>query len=111
MDDQHVPYIVPCECGGKEDVRWLTLTDHQGKGLMVSGFHPFHFDVHRNSVQDYAQAKHTIDLKFRDQIWLNIDCIHSGVGGDNGWTRNIHPEFQVKPGRYHYTLTIKPFIK
>ena len=27
VSEQYTPYVYPSECGGKEDVRWLTLTD------------------------------------------------------------------------------------
>ncbi|SHF23734.1 beta-galactosidase [Caldanaerobius fijiensis DSM 17918] len=108
VDQQHFPYIVPVECGGKEDVRWLSLTDQTGKGIIIEGFNLLHFDVHRNSVEDYAKAKHTIELKPRDEIYLNIDHIHSGLGGDNGWSKCIHEQYQVKPGRYQYSFAIKP---
>jgi len=111
VDEQHYPYILPVECGGKEDVRWLSLRDKRGMGIMVEGFQPFHFDAHRNSVEDYYKAKHTIDLIPRDRIWLNIDCTHSGLGGDNGWTKNIHKEYQVQPGKYQYRFTIRPLTE
>lgn len=108
VDEQHFPYIQPVECDGKEDVRWLSLRDEDGVGIMVKGFTPLHFDVHRNSVEDYAKAMHTVDLIPRPEIYLNVDYLHSGLGGDTGWTPNIHPEYQVKPGKYQYSLSLRP---
>jgi beta-galactosidase len=108
VDEQHFPYILPVECGGKEDVRWFTLTNEQGKGLQFEAIKPFHLDVHRNSVEDYYKARHTVELNPRDEIFVNIDCVHSGLGGDTGWHKNIHEEYQVKPGNYYYGFTIKP---
>ncbi|QOS82225.1 hypothetical protein JNUCC31_00100 [Paenibacillus sp. JNUCC31] len=108
VDEEPCPYIVPVEWGGKEEVRWFSLTDSDGSGLMFSGFEPFHMDAHRNSVLDYAAARHIEELPERDRIWVNIDHIHSGLGGDDGWSRNIHEEFQVKPGYYEYSFVIKP---
>jgi beta-galactosidase len=108
VDEQHFPFILPVECGGKEDVRWLSLTDSTGTGLMVTGYQPLHFDVHKNTIQDYYKAKHTFDLKPRNEIFLNIDNVHSGLGGDVGWSRCIHEEYQVKPGRYQYSFTLRP---
>lgn len=111
VDEQHYPYIHPVECGGKEDVRWFSLTGPEGTGIMVEGFHPIHIDVHRNSVEDYTRAMHTIDLKPRNEIYINIDHIHSGLGGDSGWSKNIHEEFRVNPGRYNYKFTLRPLRK
>src|SRR6185369_7837073 len=33
VDGQYVPYVRPQENGNKEDVRWLALTDANGRGL------------------------------------------------------------------------------
>ena len=108
VDQQHYPYILPVECGGKEDVRWFTLTDGEGSGIMFKANSPFHIDVHRNSVEDYAAARHTIDLIPRNEIYVNIDPLHSGLGGDTGWTKNIHEKYQVKPGKYQYGFVLSP---
>ncbi len=108
VDAQHHPYILPVECGGKEDVRWFELTNPEGIGLRYEGTAPLHFDVHRNSVAQYDQAQHTFDLVPDEVIWLNTDHIHSGLGGDTGWYKNIHEEYQVKPGVYDYSLWLRP---
>lgn len=110
VDEQHFPYIVPVECGGKEDVRYFSLTDKEGAGIMVEGQNLLHVDVHRNSVEDYTQAKHTIYLIPCNEIFVNIDHIHSGVGGDTGWSKTIHEKYQVKPGKFQYCFIIKPII-
>jgi len=108
VSDQHYPYIVPVECGGKEDVRWLTLMDKAGSGLKIEGYRPFHMDVHHNSVPDYAKTRHTVDLIPEEAIYLNLDAVHSGVGGDSGWNRTIHPQYQVQPGPYRFSFKITP---
>ena len=40
--DQFTPYVYPSECGGREDVRWVALTDDAGQGLLVLGLDPLH---------------------------------------------------------------------
>ena len=108
VEQQHFPYIVPVECGGKEDVRWFSLVDQEGNGLMIKGGELLHFDVHYNSVEDYRQAKHSFELQPRAQIWVNIDHRHTGLGGDTGWGRTIHQEYQIKAGKYNFSFLIKP---
>ncbi len=111
VEDEHVPYIVPTECGGKEDVRWFALTNENGSGIRITGSSPLHFDAHYNCVADYAKAKHTIDLVPRDQIFVNVDCVHSGLGGDTGWTYcTVHDEHRVKPGHYEYSFSLDPIL-
>jgi beta-galactosidase len=108
---QDFPYIPPCECGGKEDTCWIELTDKEGKGLLITGGAPFHFDVHHLDVHDFTEAKHFHQLKKRWEIYLNIDTAHAGLGGDDGWSPNLHPEYRVMPRNYQFRLEITPLIK
>ncbi|MHC4884847.1 MAG: beta-galactosidase small subunit-related protein, partial [Planctomycetota bacterium] len=107
--DQHFDYILPVECGGHEDTRWLELKNAEGAGLRVQGSELFHFDVHHNTVADYAAATHLPDLVERDATLLNLDHLHTGLGGDVGWRRCLHEEYQIKPGRWHFGFTIEAF--
>lgn len=107
VEEQHVPYVKPVECGGKEDVRYLTLTDEFGSGVMVTAGENFHFDVHKNSVLEYDAAAYEDELPETDGIYLNVDAKHTGVGGDTGWTKNISPQYWIGKGRYYYTVTLQ----
>lgn len=107
VKEQHVPYIKPVECGGKEDVRYLMLTDECGRGVMVNAGHNFHFDVHENSILEYDVAAYNDDLIPNGVIYLNVDAKHTGLGGDTGWEKTIHPQYWIGKGRYHYTVTLQ----
>jgi beta-galactosidase len=106
--DQFTPYVYPSECGGKEDVRWLSLTDRQGTGLMVVGQGLLHFDATHYSIRDLAEAKHLIALHPRDEVILHLDHLHMGVGGDDGWLSQVHEEFLILPGIYWFAYKLKP---
>ena len=108
VEEQDFPFMPPCECGGKEDVRWLELLDQDGAGIRITGDAPFHFDAHHSSMADFIQAKHLHELTQHEDIFLNIDRKHAGLGGDEGWTKNLHPEFRVEPDVYHLNLVIEP---
>ncbi|HEY3415359.1 MAG TPA: glycoside hydrolase family 2 TIM barrel-domain containing protein, partial [Armatimonadota bacterium] len=105
--EQYVPYIKPGDCGGKEDVRWAALTDAAGNGLLVTGNPPFHLDALHFSIDDLRQARHYYELTPRPEVYLHLDARHMGVGGDTGWTPNVHEEYLIKPGRYDYTLRFR----
>ena len=47
-----VNYIRPQESGYKTDVRWLTLTNKDGKGLQVEGMQPICFNATNNKAED-----------------------------------------------------------
>ncbi len=106
--EQFTPYVYPSECGGKEDVRWLSLTDASGAGLMVVGLDTLHFDALHYSIHDLADARHLNKLHPRPETILHLDARHMGVGGDDGWMAQVHKEFLIFPGIYRYGFTLKP---
>jgi beta-galactosidase len=108
VTEQFTPYVYPSECGGKEDARWLALTDSTGHGLLVVAFDKLHFDALHHSIRDLAEAKHIVALPPREEIILHLDAQHMGVGGDDGWMSQVHPEFLVLPGIYRFAYKIKP---
>jgi len=123
--DQYVPYIRPQENGYKTDTRWLTLTNDNGAGLLVCGDPVFCFAALNNihddfespgKISDYRKdAKtantHTIDVKPRDLVNLNVDLAQMGVGGDNSWGARVHPQYCLTDSRYEYSFRIRPVVK
>lgn len=108
VEEQNFPYIIPVECGGKEDVRWLQCYSSDEIGVAIKSQELFHFDIHHNSIMDYHKAKHQEDLIRKKEIYLNLDIVHSGLGGDTGWTKSILPQYQIKPETYEMNFRISP---
>jgi beta-galactosidase len=102
VEKQFVPYIDPSECGGHEDTRWLTLTDDHGVGLRIEGSPVVHFSALHYKIDDLMAADHVYKLHRTDEVQLSIDGFHMGVGGDTGWTRNVHPEYLLNPSTYRF---------
>lgn len=125
VDDQYVPYIRPQENGYKTDTRWLTLTDENGTGLLVSGNPLICFAALKNIHDDFESpgklsqyrkdAKtantHTIDVKPRELVNLNIDLGQMGVGGDDSWGAEIHPKYRLLEKKYEYSFRLRPIVK
>jgi beta-galactosidase len=123
--DQYVPYIRPSENGYKTDTRWLTLTDDNGNGILVSGDPLICFAALNNIHDDFESpgklsqyrkdAKtantHTVDIKPRDLVNLNIDLGQMGVGGDNSWGAPIHPQYRLLANKYEYSFRFRPVVK
>ena len=107
VSEQYTPYIKPVECGGKEDVRYLTVGNKEGHGIYVFGAEPFHFDIHDYSITECDVAAYGDEIVKDNKIYLNVDYKHAGVGGDNGWTKNIHSEYCISKGFYHYQIVIE----
>lgn len=107
VSEQYTPYIKPVECGGKEDVRYLIIRDERNHSVRVSGAVPFHFDIHDYSITACDKANYEEELIKDNHIYLNIDHIHAGLGGDTGWTKSIHPEYCIGKGYYNYKIAIE----
>lgn len=107
VSEQYTPYIKPVECGGKEEVRYLLVQDETGTGICVTGGVPYHFDIHDYSIEACDKADYEDELIRDGNIYLNLDYLHAGLGGDNGWTKNIHDEYCIGKGYYHYRFTIE----
>ena len=105
--EQFFPFIVPSECGGKEDVRWLTLTNHAGTGLMIAGMPRLHVNAQHYRIADLAKARHNYDLTPTQDVVLHLDHRHMGLGGDTGWTLNVHEPYMIRPGTYHYSYRLR----
>lgn len=102
------PYIFPQETGARTDVRWLALADARGHGLQIAGSPVFQFSALNHSLEDLAAAKNLADLTPRPECFVHLDGWHMGLGGDTGWQKNVHPEYQIPPGRYQFSLQIRP---
>jgi beta-galactosidase len=123
--DQYTPYIRPQENGYKTDTRWLTLTDDNGTGILITGDPLFCFAALNNIHDDFESpgklsqyrkdAKsantHTTDVKPRDLVNLNIDLGQMGVGGDNSWGAFVHPQYRLPGKKYEYSFRIRPVVK
>lgn len=82
--DQPVPYPRPQETGNKEGVRWLTLTDANGFGLLVTTQDaPFATSALPYTAGDLAAATHHHQLRPRPEVVLSLDARHCGLGNSS----------------------------
>ena len=52
--------------------------------------------------------RHGGSIVKKDLVWLNIDHRQMGVGGDNTWGAQVHPEYTITPEAMSYTFTLQP---
>jgi beta-galactosidase len=114
VDDQYVPYVTPQENGNKTDVRWATLTNEAGRGLLVAGKtgesgQPWlNVSVHHFTTQDLTEAKHTYELKRRDEVTLNLDYAQGGLG-NGSCGPGVLPQYLLEPREVRFSLRLRPF--
>lgn len=108
VNDLYFPYVKPQENGNRTDVIWLMITNDKNCGLLVQGDPTFDFSATFYSLDNITGAKHTTDIQEAPYTTLNIDFQQAGLGGDDSWNPRTHPEFQLRPGTYHFSYSIQP---
>ncbi len=108
VDELYTPYIFPQENGNRTDVRWVSLADGTGAGLLAVGTELINFSAHRYSVLDFEKARHTIDLVPRDSITVHLDVAHNGIGSASCGPA---PEqiYLLKPEPFKFGVRLVPF--
>jgi len=120
--DQYWPYVRPQENGNKTDVRWMTITDEAGNGLLFAGMPLLEVSAHHNLQIDFESMersdgrqtdgvkvinRHINDVKPRDLTSVNIDYKQMGVGGDDSWGARTHVEYRLTGKEYSYSFRMK----
>ena len=109
VEEQIHVYVRPQENGNKTDVRWLTLTDSDGSGLLAVGDPLLSVSAWPFSMQDLEKAKHIHELPRRDFVTVNLDYKQMGVGGDDSWGARPHPEYTLPARPYTYRFRLQPY--
>ena len=119
--DQYWAYLRPQENGNKTDVRWVTITDEAGNGLLFAGMPLLEVSAHHNIMEDFESVertdgrqvpgvevinRHINDVKPRDLTSVNIDYKQMGVGGDDSWGAWTHDEYRLTDKKYSYAFKI-----
>jgi len=84
VDAMHEPYIFPQDNGNRGEVRWLELTDKQGRGIRI-GNAPgkLSFSAHNYSQESLKAAKHDEDLQDENAVFLSVDGFMRGTGSNS----------------------------
>ncbi len=109
VDEQYVPYPRPQETGTKTDVRWLTLTDTDGNGLLVVAEPSIAASALHYTASDLDQAEHTYELRRRDEVVLSLDARHSGLGNASCGP-GVLPQYEIPPVPYDLQLSFRPCV-
>ncbi|MBN2341903.1 MAG: DUF4981 domain-containing protein [Deltaproteobacteria bacterium] len=109
VDSMFVPYMEPQETGNRTDVRFATLTDDQGVGLGAFGLPVMEIGALHYPPAAFENAKHPYEMTRDNNITLRLNYRQMGVGGDNSWGAQPHPEFQIPANQnYAYSFRLTP---
>ena len=112
--EQFHPYVRAQETANHCDVRWVALRNAASEGLLVVGEEPLSVSAWNFPMEDIEyrpsqmERRHGGSIQKKDMIWLNIDHKQMGVGGDNTWGAQVHPEYTITPHEWKYSFTLAP---
>ena len=114
VTDQVTKYLRPQESGNKTDVRWASLTDAQGNGLLVSSDTPLEVNASHYAPEDLSRilsrnGQHWYDTPARPETVLRVNSHQMGVGGDDSWGAAVHDEYKLFANHaYSYSYSLTP---
>lgn len=110
--DTYHPYVRAQESGNHCDVRHFSLLDNSGRGIKVTGIGVLNACAYKfpQSDLEYVPAmierKHGGSMYDKGIVTVNIDHMMMGVGGDNTWGAQVHPEYTIMPVERNYSFVI-----
>ncbi|MFM2584208.1 beta-galactosidase subunit alpha [Vibrio campbellii] len=100
-------YPFPQNNGNRQHVRWASLTNRHGTGLLVKPQQEINFSAWFYTNQNLHEAQHTIELEKSGYITLNLD--HQVMGlGSNSWGSEVLDSYRVYMDEFRYGLTLMP---
>lgn len=111
VSEQVTPYLRPQECGNRVGTRWFMLLDRRGVGLKITAVdEPLEFSALPFTAHQLEESYHPYDLPMFAHTCVSIGK-QQGIGGDNSWGAQTHPEFCLPADRdYHLAFTIEATI-
>ncbi|WP_025762786.1 glycoside hydrolase family 2 TIM barrel-domain containing protein [Dyadobacter tibetensis] len=104
---QHFPYISPQENGNKTDVRWASITNEKGLGLLIVADSLLNLSAHDYSDEALNNAKSRGTALSRSMgTFVHIDMAQMGLGGDDSWSPRVHAPYLLKADHYQYSYRL-----
>lgn len=111
VQDNLARYIVPHECGAKEEVRYASVTDRSGRGMLFemdekSG--PMMFSALPYTPHEMENAKHVYELPQVHYTVVRAALGQMGIAGDDSWMSFTHPEYLLNvEGKMEFTFRFR----
>ena len=104
-------YVHSESMGNRGDIRWVTLTDKNNRGIRIVSEGPLAFSALHATEKDLCNTishTHDYDLIRRAETILSLDCIQRGLGNASCGPQP-RPEFLIEKNKtYSYAFRIEP---
>ncbi|HEY3338209.1 MAG TPA: glycoside hydrolase family 2 TIM barrel-domain containing protein [Propionicimonas sp.] len=95
VSQELTPYVRPQEAGSHTGVRWATVTDDRGVGLRFDSASGMEFSALPWTPFEVENATHPTELPPIQHTVLRPALMRRGVGGDDSWGAETHPEYRL----------------
>jgi len=103
-----VPYVRTQDCGNRTDVRWFTVTNHAGYGIMFTAPNLMNFSALHYTPLDLDRANHPYELTRRKETILTVDMAGCGLGNGSCGPPPLE-RYLLKPTKAGFSYSIKPY--
>ena len=112
VSDQYEEYILPQEHGTKQEVRWLSVTNEDGKGLLFAApdqmaASAVHFRPEDNYTNSNTRKKHTYEFVKCATTVVNLDAATRGLG-NNSCGPDVMAKYELKAANTAFRFFIIP---
>lgn len=106
VSSQFVPYLRPQEHGNHIGTKWLKLMNNKRQGIFIKGVSDFEFNASKYSFEELESADYAYKLPESEKTVLRINSAQMGVGGDDSWSQETHPEYRLT-GSHSYSMSVE----
>ena len=105
VEENMAAYLRPQECGNHTNVRWASVTDDDGVGLLFRGG-PMEFSALPYTPFELENAAHPHELPPVHSTVVRIAAKQMGLAGDNSWGAVAAPEhlLPAEEMNFHFTF-------
>ena len=107
--DNIARYMVPQECGAKEEVRWAKVTDRKGRGMYFEmDGESMMFSALPYTPHEMENAMHPYELPQIHYTVVRVAKGQMGIGGDDSWGAYTHQEDLLNAdGKMEFSFSFK----
>lgn len=115
VKDQQTDYIMPQENGTKHEVRYMSVTDGDGRGIRFTAPEKMASSVSLYRPEDQYQDRnnrvmHPYQLKYADKTIVNLDAYHRALG-NNSCGPDVLPKYERPSAAIEFSFIIEPIRK
>jgi beta-galactosidase len=112
VTDQYEEYILPQEHGTKQEVRWMSLTNGEGQGLLFvapdqMAASAVHFRPEDNYTNSNTRKKHTYEFVRCATSVVNLDAVTRGLG-NNSCGPDVLDKYELRSANTAFRFFIIP---